>query len=140
MDTSIKSNKSYFYTVKAETPEGESDFYPNTATLINNDSKYSIEIKTIEEREKDYLVLVTFKNIPVNSDFTYGIKMENISYLTVEEQTIKGQNMSMNSGEFKVFIPKKSLVKKSKYAIKPFINSEGKNYNNNLNNQTIHFK
>ena len=47
-DNSIEKDIVYFYTVKAETSAGESNFYPNTATLLSSEDEYSIKIKNIE--------------------------------------------------------------------------------------------
>ncbi|WP_372757846.1 fibronectin type III domain-containing protein [Mariniflexile sp.] len=119
-------NKMYYYTVKAETAAGESNFYPNTATLFDVESKYSIDITDIEKQANGYLLKVKFKNILLDGDYSYGVKIENISYLTVEEQLILGRNLLVNSNTFEVFISHFELAKKSKFAIKAFINTNGK--------------
>ncbi|GIZ09708.1 fibronectin type III domain-containing protein [Flavobacterium sp. UMI-01] len=136
-DTSVEKDKVYFYTVKAETSAGESNFYPNTATLLKTDQEYSIEVQTIEKQKDGYLFKVDFKNILLDGEFSYGLKLENISYLTVEEQLIKGTNLSQNSKTFEVFVPNTELAKKSKYAIKAFINTNGKSLFSKLPNKNI---
>ncbi|WP_157961174.1 fibronectin type III domain-containing protein [Lutibacter citreus] len=136
-DISAEKNKIYFYTVKAETSAGESNFYPNTATLFGADEEYLIDIMNVEKQENGYLFKVAFKNILLDGEYSYGLKIENISYLTVEEQIVKGKNLSNNSKTFEVFVPNSELVKKSKYSIKAFINTNGKNLFSNLPDKNI---
>ena len=136
-DAPAEKNTVYFYTVKAETSAGESNFYPNTATLFGSDEKHSIEITNIEKQKDGFLFKVGFKNILLDGDYTYGIKIENISYLTVEEQLINGRDLSHNMKVFEVFIPNSKLEKKSKYAIKAFINSNGKSIFSKLPHKSI---
>ncbi|MDO5968707.1 fibronectin type III domain-containing protein [Flavivirga aquimarina] len=136
-DTSAEKNTVYFYTVKAETVAGESNFYPNTATLFGSDKKYAIEITDIEKQKEGFLLKVAFKNILLDGDYSYGIKIENISYLTVEEQLIQGRDLSHNMKVFEVFIPSTELEKKSKYTIKAFINTNGKSIFSKLPHKSI---
>lgn len=136
-DNSIKKDKVYYYTVKAETSVGESNFYPNTATLVTSKDKFSIEITDIKKEKEGYLLKVVFKNIALNGDYSYGIKLENISYLTVEEQLVKGRNLSNNMKTFEVFLAYSALNKNSKYAIKAYINTNGKSIYSKLPNKII---
>lgn len=136
-DASAKTNKSYYYTVKAETLAGESNFYPNTATLFSSDEEYLIEIKGIEKQKNGFLFKVAFKNILVDGEFSYGLKIENISYLTVEEQLINGMKFSQNMKTFEVFVLNSELVKKSKYTVKAFIKTNGKSLFSKLPNKNI---
>ncbi|GAA3638539.1 fibronectin type III domain-containing protein [Flavivirga jejuensis] len=136
-DTSTKKNSVYFYTVKAETEAGESNFYPNTATLFGSDEKYAIKITDIEKQKDGFLLKVMFKNVLLDGDYSYGIKIENISYLTVEEQLIQGRGISHNMKVFEVFIPNSELEKKSKYTIKAFINTNGKSIFSKLPHKSI---
>ncbi|UMB59199.1 fibronectin type III domain-containing protein [Lutibacter sp. A80] len=136
-DTSAEKDKLYFYTVKAETSAGESNFYPNTATLFGTDEKYLINITDIEKQDNGYLFKVAFKNILLDGEYSYGLKIENISYLTVEEQIVQGKKLSIKSKTFEVFVPNSELVKKSKYSIKAFINTNGKDLFSNLPDKNI---
>jgi hypothetical protein len=136
-DTSAKEAVIYFYTVKAETSVGESNFYPNTATLFNSADEYSIKIKKIEKQKEGYLLKVKFKNILLDGDYSYGLKIENISYLTVEENRIEGRNLSKETNSFEVFIPNSKLNKKSKYALKAFVNTNGKSLFSKLPHRNI---
>ncbi|MEO9569838.1 MAG: fibronectin type III domain-containing protein, partial [Polaribacter sp.] len=136
-DTSAKQDVIYFYTVKAETSVGESNFYPNTATLFNSSDEYSIKIKKIEKQKKGYLLKVKFKNILLDGEYSYGVKIENISYLTVEENKIEGRNLSKKTNTFEVFIPNSKLNKKSKYALKAFVNTNGKSLFSKLPHRNI---
>lgn len=137
-DTSAKKDPVYFYTVKAETSAGQSNFYPNTATLISSEGKYAIEIKKVEKQKEGVFIIVEFKNILLDGDYTYGVKIENISYLTVEEKLIEGREISHNMKTFEVFIPNHELEKKSKYAIKAFIDINGKTFFSKLPHKSIH--
>lgn len=136
-DTSAKKDIVYFYTVKAETSAGESNFYPNTATLFNTADEYSIKIKNITKQKEGYLLKVKFKNILLDGEYSYGVKIENISYLTVEENKIEGQNLSKKTNTFEVFIPNSVLNKKSKYALKAFVNTNGKSLFSKLPHRNI---
>ncbi|MEP1489846.1 MAG: fibronectin type III domain-containing protein [Algibacter sp.] len=129
-----------YYTVKAETEAGESNFYPNTATLYTTHEKHLIEITSIKKQNDGYFLKVEFSNLLLNKNqYTYGVKLENISYLTVEETTIQGEkeNMKINASNFEVFIPIEKLAKHSKYSIKAFINTNGKSLFSKLPNKTI---
>ncbi|MFB9052732.1 fibronectin type III domain-containing protein [Formosa undariae] len=136
-DLSVEKETIYFYTVKAETSVGESNFYPNTATLFSSDDEYEIKITSTEKQDGGFLFEVKYKNILLDGEYSYGLKIENISYLTVEEQLIKGQDFSSDSKTFKVFVPNSALAKKSKYAIKAFINTNGKSLYSKLPNKNI---
>lgn len=136
-DASVEKDKVYFYTVKAETSAGESNFYPNTATLLSSNQKYSIEIKNIKQQKDGFLFSVAFNNILLDGEYSYGLKVENISYLTVEEQLIRGTNLSPITKTFEVFVPSSELAKKSKYAVKAFINTNGKSLFSKLPNKSI---
>ena len=63
-------------------------------TAFGKDEKYSIDIVGIEKQKDGFLSKVEFKNILLDGEYTYGVKIENISYLTVEEQLIQGRNIS----------------------------------------------
>jgi hypothetical protein len=125
-DDTPEKNKTYYYTVKAENSEGESNFYPNTATLLDSNAKHVIEITNLEKQKNGHLLKVKFKNILLDGEYSYGVKIENISYLTVEEKLVNGKNISENLKTFEVFIPNKELTRNSKYSIKAFINTNGK--------------
>lgn len=136
-DTSAKKDIKYFYTVKAETSAGESNFYPNTATLFNSNDKYSINIVDIQKQDEGYLLKVEFENILLDGEYSCGIKIENISYLTVEEQLVQGKDLSHNMKTFEVFLPNSELNKKSKYKIQAFINTNGKSIFSKLPHKSI---
>ena len=80
---------------------------------------------------------VEFKNILLNGEYSFGLKLENISYLTVEEQLVNGNTLSSEKNIFSVFVPNSQLAKQSKYAIKAFINTNGKTLYSKLPNTTI---
>ena len=126
-DTSIEKDKDFFYTVKAATQNGESNFYPNIATPIKLEANYKIEITEInKDAEGNYIIDVTFGNIPLDGYHSFGIIYSNISYLTVEETRVEGNNVDKNKGKFQVTIPKEELRRNSKYAIKAYVNTNGK--------------
>ncbi|MDO7172362.1 fibronectin type III domain-containing protein [Mariniflexile sp. AS56] len=136
-DTSVENDQVYFYTVKAETSAGESNFYPNTATLLSFEDEFAIDIQSVKKENDGFLFKVAFQNILLDGDYSYGLKIENISYLTVEEQLVHGRDLSHNSKTFEVFVPNSDLAKKSKYAIKAFINTNGKSLFSKLPNKSI---
>ncbi|MEO9511851.1 MAG: fibronectin type III domain-containing protein [Flavobacteriaceae bacterium] len=137
-DTSTEKGKIYYYTIKAETSAGESNFYPNIASLYPENKEYSIEITSVEKQKNGYLLRVEFSNLLLTKDeYSFGVQLENISYLTVEETTVEGENMKLNASNFMVFIPDEKLAKRSKYSIKAFINTSDKNYTGKLSGKYI---
>ena len=136
-DETPEKDKTYYYTVKAETSAGESNFYPNSATLFEVEAEYSIKIINVVKQEDGYLFEVEFKNILLNGEYLFGLKLENISYLTVEEQLVNGNTLSSEKNIFSVFVHNSQLAKQSKYTIKAFINTNGKTLYSKLPNTTI---
>ena len=125
-DRSISKGKTYFYAVRGQTDAGTSNFYSNIATPITNTSEYSIEITDITDHHDHYTVTVAYKNIPLDGLYSFGISYNNISYLNVEENRILSSSENKNLGIFKVILPKSKLTKGSRYALKAFVNTNGK--------------
>ncbi|ANW95450.1 hypothetical protein AXE80_03775 [Wenyingzhuangia fucanilytica] len=137
IDTTAIKDKVYYYTVKAETSAGESNFYPNSATLIDVKETSSVRIDKVEKQKDGYLFYVSYNNVLLDGEYSYGLKIENISYLTVEEQLLNGVDLHTTDKTFKVFISNSELTKKSKYAVKAFIKTNGKSIYSKLPNKTI---
>ncbi|WP_299552331.1 hypothetical protein [Seonamhaeicola sp.] len=126
-DKEINGKQQYFYTVKAENASGESNFYPNIATPIKQNQDYEITIESVGKNGNgDYVVDVSFSNIPLDGLYSFGIIYNNISYLTVEENRVEASSSDKNQGSFQVIIPSKEIRKNSKLAIKAFVNTNGK--------------
>ncbi|MDW7693330.1 fibronectin type III domain-containing protein [Flammeovirgaceae bacterium SG7u.111] len=127
IDSSTEKGKQYFYTVKAKTEAGESNFYPNIATPLKANKGYSIEITSTKKDAKgDFIIDVAFKNILLDGEYSYGIVYSNISFLNVEEARVEGKALNTNSGTFQVILPKNKLQSKARFAIKAFVNTNGK--------------
>lgn len=124
IDTDPKE-KEVYYTVKAYTDEGECNFYPNTATVIERDKENYLVIKNVLRNEDHFLVEVSHDNIKKDKNTDMGITISDISYLNVEEETIPAFNIERNG--FYVKIPFSSLRSERTYAIKAFIKGKGKN-------------
>lgn len=128
LDESIDaSERLYFYTVKAYNEAGETNFYPNIATVISSDKEKDISITSIVEEAGNFMIEVQFKNIPLDGDVYGGITLSDISYLTVEETIIRAREVpeAASTGTFLVEIPAGSLTKGHTYAIKGFVNTNG---------------
>lgn len=137
-DKTALKNKKYFYTVKARTTEGESNFYPNVATVIPLNKELSINITNITKQDNgDFKVDVSYKNVLLDGEYSYGVTYSNISYLNVLENKIEGQKIDKNKGIFEVIIPSEGLRKHSRFAIKAFINTNGKDVFSDLPHKII---
>lgn len=126
LDTNIDPGKKYFYTVKAKTEGGESNFYPNIATPIELSDAYTIEITNVIEGDSEYHFEIEYQNVHLDGYHSMGLVYNNISYLNVEETKITAVREDKNRSKFEVVIPKNKLRKGSRYAIKPYINTNGK--------------
>ncbi|MFB9056128.1 hypothetical protein ACFFU9_05165, partial [Mariniflexile ostreae] len=56
IDKTADSKSQYYYTVKAETEAGESNFHPNIATAFSVESNEKITIQFIETQSEGYMV------------------------------------------------------------------------------------
>ncbi|MGQ1784456.1 fibronectin type III domain-containing protein [Saccharicrinis sp. GN24d3] len=124
LDESVEHGDNYYYTVKSYNTDGECDFYPNTATIIKRDNQIVIEVKDIKEEEQVYLVTVSFTNIKLDGDVRFGISVSDISYLNVEEDLY--ETTAVEDGAFTIGIPKNKFKKGRTYAVKGFVNTNGK--------------
>jgi hypothetical protein len=138
VDSEIERNKQYYYTVKAQTEAGESNFYPNIATTFSEEKNNKINIQVIQANENGYLVKVKLNGLKINSEDTFGVVLNNISYLNVENSQILGTHAELNTNNFNVLIPKDKVKENSNYAVKAFvINQAGKTIESAIVNQYI---
>ncbi len=124
IDTTAAHGDNFYYTVKSYNTDGECSFYPNIATVIKRDNQIVIEVKDIVEKDNAYSVTVKFNNIKLDGDIRYGVSVSDISYLNVEEdlyQTSESENV-----EFVIDIAKDKFKNGRTYAIKGFVNTNGK--------------
>ena len=126
IDKSISKGENYFYAVKGETNTEMSNFYSNIATPIANSSEYSIEITDVTDSDNSFIITVAYENIPLDGLYGFGISYNNISYLNVEENKVSSSSENKSLGTFKVILSKSKLVSGSRYAIKAFVNTNGK--------------
>lgn len=117
--------KEIYYTVKAYTEEGECNFYPNIATVIERDKESSLAIKNIIRNEDHYLVIVSYKKVKHSKNPDMGIAISDVSYLNIEEEIFPA--FTIYKDDFYVKIPFSSLSSGSTYALKGFINDKNKN-------------
>lgn len=138
IDSEIQPNKQYYYTVKAETEAGESNFYPNIATTFSEEKNNKINIQVIQANENGYLVKVKLNSLKIKNGDTFGVVLNNISYLNVENSRILGTHAELSTNNFNVLIPKDKVKENSNYAIKAFVtNKAGKTIESAIVNQYI---
>ncbi len=124
LDKTVNKGDEYYYTVKSYNEAGECNFYPNIATVIHRNKQLSIDVKSITSNENDYQVVVAYSNIKLDGDIRFGVSLSDISYLTVEEKLF--ETKESEKGEFVIHIPKAEFKKGRTYAIKGFVNTNGK--------------
>jgi len=137
VDNAIASNTKYYYTVKAVTEAGESNFHPNIATAFLEGNNNKINIQGITTQEAGYLVKVELNGMTVNPKDNYGIIISNVSFLNVEHVKILGVTTNEKQKSFRVFIPNSKLSVNSKYAIKAFVEKQGNQIESAIVNQYI---
>lgn len=137
LDNSIKKDIQYYYTVKALTEVGESNFYPNIATTLSLENNNKISIQSIETQEDGYLVKVTLNKINAPIGYRYGLILNNVSYLNVEHVNIEGVKSQGKPNSFQVFIPKDTMKQNSKYSIKAYIVKKEERIESAIVNQFI---
>lgn len=135
LDNAVNEETQYYYTVKAETEAGESNFYPNIATTFPLNNNGELLIKQIEKEKNGYLVKVFLSKTLLEKHDTYGVIINNISYLNVENVKILGEKNSKKS--FDVYIPFSDLKENSKYAIKAFVKNKHKSLESNIIQQRV---
>ncbi len=123
-DKSIKPGESFYYTVKAYNEDGECDYYPNIATIIKVDKQLRIEVSEIQTHGEAVRIKIKFTNIKLDGDIRYGVAISDVSYLTEEEVLYESDEVAPDY--FWVSIPKSDFKTARKYAIKGFVNTNGK--------------
>lgn len=137
VDTSVDVNTQYYYTVKAVTEVGESNFYPNIATTFALENKSKINIQYVQKQKDGYLVRVNLNKMTLKPKDAFGIVINNVSYLNVEDLKILGTPDKERENAFDVFIPNSKIKENSKYAIKAFVISQGEKTESTIVNQYI---
>lgn len=137
IDNSIKSNKQYYYIVKAETEVGESNFHANIATAFTVDKNKKINIQVIETQENGYLVKVKLNHIKIKRNDDYGIIINNVSYLNIDDIKISGNPKYGEGKYFRAFIPYSKVKENSTYTVKAFVIKDGKQIESAIVNQYI---
>jgi hypothetical protein len=123
IDHDAHADSLWFYTVMARTNAGETNYYPNIATLIKHTKQVVITVNSIRRRENAFVINVSFKNIPLDGDIRYGIALSDISYLNIDEEQLFASDVSETG--FTVRIPFKKLKKGREYALKAFVETNG---------------
>ena len=137
VDASIKENTQYYYTVKAETEVGESNFHPNIATAFSKEKNNQVKIQVVETQKEGYLVKVVLNQLKLKPGDSFGAIINNVSYLNVEHIKILGIPDAERNKSFQVFIPNSKVKVNSKYAIKAFVVKGGKQIESAIVNQFI---
>ncbi|GAL63651.1 hypothetical protein JCM19300_2687 [Algibacter lectus] len=137
LDNNIVNDKQYYYTVKGLTGAGESNFHPNIATVFSAENNDKITIQVVETKEDGYLVKVKLNKLQLKENDAFGIIINNVSYLNVEDIKIEGTRRPEETKQFQAFIPLSKVKQNSNYTIKAFITKQGKTLESALVNQHI---
>ncbi|MBP9602152.1 MAG: hypothetical protein KBE41_11665, partial [Lutibacter sp.] len=137
LDKSVEANKQYYYTVKSQTEVGESNFHPNIATAFSIESNDKITIQFIETQKEGYLVKVKLNKMNIKPTDVYGVTINNVSYLNVEDVKILGIPEMEENNAFNVFIPTSKVKENSNYAIKAFVIKNEKMIESAIVNQYV---
>ncbi|MFB9057634.1 hypothetical protein ACFFU9_12875, partial [Mariniflexile ostreae] len=114
---------------------GESNFHPNIATAFSVESNEKITIQFIETQSEGYMVKVKLNKMSLKPNDAYGVVINNVSYLNVEDIKIPGIQEEEGSTSFHVFIPHAKVKENSNYAIKAYITKQGKTIESAIVNQ-----
>ncbi|MCG8582868.1 MAG: fibronectin type III domain-containing protein, partial [Bacteroidales bacterium] len=138
LDKTASASDNYYYTVKSYNTAGECNFYPNVATVIKRNKQINIDIQSISELAEAWEVKVKFSNVKLDGDVYYGVAVSDISYLNVEEDVYRTNDATR--GEFTLQVPKDKLKRGRTYAIKAFVNTNGKSLYSLPPHKNIEFK
>lgn len=125
-DRSRLAGKEYFYTVTAINASGESNYYPNIATIIELSDRTEVKIISLEQQSSgDYLATATINGIPLSEDSEFGLAYSDVSYLNVEETNLTGQLTDALARRFTVRIPAAALQAGKTYAVRAYVKTAG---------------
>ncbi len=122
-DETVTKGKTYFYTVKSYTADGECSFYPNIATIIRNNKNIMVEVESITNVAEGVEVKVKYNNIPTDGESEFAVLLSDVSYLNIEETKFIATNAA--NGTFRVTIPNSALKAKATYSVKAYIQTNG---------------
>ncbi|AWW32699.1 hypothetical protein DN752_22545 [Echinicola strongylocentroti] len=111
----------YFYTVKAVNSAGEASFYPNVATVIKRDPAYTLEISEVTSTAEGLQIKVATENLDVENASSVGVKLNDVSFLNLEEVGFEAQ--SIKNDHFEVVIPWTKLNGNRSYFVKAYVKS-----------------
>ncbi|MEI6866594.1 fibronectin type III domain-containing protein [Flavicella sp.] len=137
IDENIVGNKQYYYIVKAETEVGESNFHANIATAFSLENSNKLNIQLIDKTQEGYLVKVNLNKIQISKGDSYGVIINNVSYLNVENIKIFGDPNYGEGKSFETLIPFSKVKDHSNYAIKAFVIKQGQIIESAIVNQYI---
>lgn len=125
-DTLPDPEQDYFYTLKTYNQAGESNFYPNVASIIPYEQARRITVEKTEDKVDYFLIKVVYENIPQNQVQQFGLSYSNISYLNAEATPIAGQDLTSSGarGSYTVRLPKQLLRKNATFALKAYIKND----------------
>ena len=124
IDKNVDKGEKYYYTVKSYNEDGECNFYPNIATVIEKNRQIKISVTKISKLKNAYKIIVKFSNIRLDGDIYCGVAVSDISYLNTEEDIYRTDDIS--NGEFVIEIPFNKLRANGTYSVKGFVNTNGK--------------
>ncbi|TXF88046.1 sulfatase-like hydrolase/transferase [Neolewinella aurantiaca] len=125
-DRTRPEGKEYFYTVTAINASGESNHYPNVATIIELSDRVEVKITSLEQLPSgDFVARGTINGIPLSEESEVGLAISDVTYLNVEETNFTGAFAGAKSGKFTVSIPAGSVTSGKTYAVRAFVKSAG---------------
>ena len=96
-----------------------------------------MNIQFIQTQIDGYLVRVNLNKMSIKPKDSYGVIINNVSYLNVEDIKILGIPEEEKPNSFQVFIPNSKVKENSNYAIKAFLIKDGKQIESTIVNQYI---
>ncbi|MCP9236684.1 sulfatase-like hydrolase/transferase [Lewinella sp. JB7] len=122
VDDSRVPGRLYFYTVRAYNAAGESNYFPNVATVIERDAAMRLAVTEIHGDDTgDWVVSVTVEGVVIAGRTAAGIALSDVSYLNVEETEVPATARHPERGEFTVRIPADKLRAGKTYALRAYL-------------------
>ncbi|MBB4080134.1 arylsulfatase A-like enzyme/fibronectin type 3 domain-containing protein [Lewinella aquimaris] len=122
VDNSRAAGREYYYTVRAYNDAGESNRFPNVATVIERDAAVNVTIADVQEMEDGTTtVRVAVEGIVIGGKSAAGVALSDVTYLNVEERILAATTRQPERGQFTVRVPADRLEAGKTYAVRAFI-------------------
>ncbi|NJB86058.1 arylsulfatase A-like enzyme/fibronectin type 3 domain-containing protein [Lewinella marina] len=122
VDRSREPGREYFYTVKAYNQAGESNHFPNVATVIEYNTEVNLSVAEVQESDSGATTLtVAVEGLVIDGKSPAGVALSDVSYLNVEETLFPATTRQPERGQFTVQLPAASLKPGKTYALRAYI-------------------